>query len=64
MEFKKLVEERRSIRAYQEGTQVEQSVLEELFRTVLQAPSWKNSETGRYYVVTSEEKLKEAFEMA
>ena len=54
MEFKKLVEERRSIRAYQEGTQVEQSVLEELFRTVLQAPSWKNSETGRYYVVTSE----------
>ena len=59
MEFTKLVEERRSIRAYQEGTQVEQSVLEELFRTVLQAPSWKNSETGRYYVVTSEEKLKE-----
>ncbi len=44
---------RRSIRAYKEGMGVEQSVLEELLQAAQQAPSWKNSQTGRYYVVTS-----------
>ena len=33
--------------------------IEEIIKAAQQAPTWKNSQTGRYYVVTDEEKLKE-----
>lgn len=57
MEFMELVESRRSIRAYKAGTTVEQAALEEMIKCAQQAPTWKNSQTGRYYVVTTPEKL-------
>ncbi len=57
MDFTELVASRRSIRAYKEGTSVDHGVITELIRFAQQAPSWKNSQTGRYYVVTSPDKL-------
>ena len=48
MEFNQTVMARRSLRAYEEGKTVEKAQM---------APSWKNSQTGRYYVVMSPEML-------
>lgn len=53
MEFTKLVEERRSIRAFKAGMDVKKSDLEEMIKCAIEAPTWKNSQTGRYYVVNS-----------
>lgn len=58
MEFQKLAEERRSIRAYKENVTIPVSALEEIIRCAQEAPSWKNSQTARYYVVSTQEKLK------
>mgnify|MGYP002516378919 CR=1 FL=1 len=57
MELAKAMENRRSIRAYKAGTTIEKSVIEELIKAAQLAPSWKNSQTARYYAVLSEEKL-------
>lgn len=58
MELKEAVLSRRSIRAYK-NEQVEKEKVEEIIRFVQNAPSWKNSQTGRYYVVITPEKLRE-----
>ena len=55
MEFSKLLEERRSIRAYKDGENVSVSDIEAMVYAAQQAPSWKNSQSGRYYAVISEE---------
>ena len=49
MEFMELARERRSVRAYQDKP-VEKALAEEVIRAAQLAPSWKNSQTGRYYV--------------
>ena len=54
MEFTKLVQERRSVRSYREA-EVSKEDIEEMVRTALFAASWKNTETGRYYVALSKE---------
>lgn len=59
MEFTTLLKERRSIRAYRPDVPVEKEAIEEILRAAGQAPSWKNSQTGRYYVVMSPEKVQE-----
>lgn len=59
MEFTQLIEERRSIRKYKENTEVSKETILELVKAAQQAPSWKNSQTGRYYAVLSPEKLEE-----
>ena len=53
MEFQKVLETRRTVRKYSDGVTREQ--MEELLRAAQEAPSWKNSQTGRYYCVLSEE---------
>ena len=53
MEFSRLLEERRSIRDYQSGVVISKGDIEEMIYAAQQAPSWKNSETGRYYVAIS-----------
>ena len=53
MEFQKVIETRRTVRKYSAGVTREQ--MEELLRAAQEAPSWKNSQTGRYYCVLSEE---------
>ena len=54
MEFKQLIQERRSVRAYCSAPTHEELV--QILREAQQAPSWKNSQTTRWYVAESPEK--------
>ena len=56
MEFKQLIQERRSVRAYRSAPTHEELV--QILREAQQAPSWKNSQTTRWYVAESPEKQK------
>ena len=49
MELKDALEKRRSIRFYKDQPVDKQTVLE-IIATSQQAPSWKNSQTARYYI--------------
>lgn len=59
MELSKVMHTRRSVREYI-NKPVEQEKLREVISAAQLAPSWKNSQVSRYYVVTGEEKLAEA----
>ena len=48
MEFQKVLETRRSVRKYDPNVSVTREQMEELIRAAQEAPSWKNSQTGRY----------------
>ena len=56
MEFKDVVTKRRSIRKYLDK-EVSQDLINEVLNDAILAPSWKNSQTARYYVVKSKEML-------
>ena len=58
MEFQKLIESRRSIRKYDGSKKVTKEQIETLIAAATEAPSWKNSETARYYCVLSDEMTK------
>ena len=58
MEFKTLVDSRRSVRKYADR-EVTREQVEEIIRTAQEAPSWKNRQTSRYYCVLSKEKREE-----
>lgn len=62
MEFKELIEARRSIRQYAENVVVTEDDIKAMISAAQQAPSWKNSQTGRYYAVISPEMLKKVSE--
>ena len=53
MELNQVIAERRSIRAYEEGKAVSRETVEEILQAAAMAPSWKNSQTARSYVVMS-----------
>ena len=55
MEFQKLIEERRTIRKYSPESRITKEDLLAVIRAAQEAPSWKNSQTGRYYCIMSEE---------
>ncbi len=59
MELMQAVKNRRSIRAYQDNATVTEDQVRELIECAIQAPSWKNSQTGRYYVILTPDKIKE-----
>ena len=59
MEFSKLLEERRSVRDYAKETDISREDIEQMIYAAQQAPSWKNSQTGRYYAVISKDLLEE-----
>ncbi len=59
MEFEKLIQERRSVRAYSQEQKVTAEQINEIIRDAQLAPSWKNSQTARYYAVVSDEKLEQ-----
>ena len=61
MEFSELVLKRRSVRSYREA-QVDEKDVRTMIECAVYAPSWKNTETGRYYVALSEEAKKEVFD--
>lgn len=50
MKLSRALEERRSIRDYAEGVEISKNDIEKMVYAAQQAPSWKNSQTGRYYV--------------
>ncbi len=60
MELSTALETRRSIRAYEAGKTLDEATIEALIYAAQQAPSWKNSETGRYYVINTPEKVESA----
>lgn len=55
MELDKCIEERRSIRRYK-NQPVSRDLIKEMIRAASLAPSWKNSQVSRYYVVDGDEK--------
>ena len=59
MEFTKLLEERRSIRAFAPEKHVTAEQIQEIVQAAIQAPSWKNSQTTRYYALVTPEKVEE-----
>ena len=61
MDFTKLVEERRSCRSFT-NEPVSKTDIEEIIKCALMAPSWRNSETGRYYVAIDQDAINEVYE--
>jgi nitroreductase len=57
MNLTETINSRRSIRKYKPNTQIDREVVLDLIRTAQLAPSWKNSQTARYYVVMSPQKV-------
>ena len=55
MDFKALIEARRSVRSY--GEAVTREELTDILRRAQQAPSWKNSQTARCYAVLDPQRL-------
>ncbi len=55
MEFQELIEKRRTVRKYAEVNAVTKEDILSMVKAAQEAPSWKNSQTGRYYCVLSEE---------
>lgn len=55
MEFQKVIESRRSIRKYDAEKKVSEEQIKEMIQAAICAPSWKNSQTARYYCVISPE---------
>ena len=55
MEFKDLIAARRSVRRYASG--IDHEALTAILRAAQQAPSWKNQQTARCYVVESPDRL-------
>lgn len=56
MELNQVLENRRSIRSYEPG-EISKETIEELVQAAALAPSWKNSQTRRYYAACSPEAL-------
>ena len=55
MELQSALNLRKSIRKYDESKKVSKEQLCELIDAAILAPTWKNSQTGRYYVAYSQE---------
>ena len=53
MTFNELIEARRSVRRYAKST-ISQSEMETIVTEALNAPSWKNTETTRYYAAVGD----------
>lgn len=62
MEFDKLISQRRSIRKYAEGVSADRGDIEKIITAAQLAPSWKNSQTGRYYIAYTPEMLEKVRE--
>ena len=57
MEFSELIGKRRSVRGYSEGREIDNELIREIISESYQAPSWKNSQTARYYVANTPEAI-------
>ena len=59
MEFQEVLEKRRSVRKYQADGMPKEEELKKFIAAALEAPTWKNTETGRYYCILSESMARE-----
>ncbi len=57
MELDKIIEKRQSIRNFDAGRPVDIESVKLMIEAAQMAPSWKNSQTGRYYVVTEKDNV-------
>ncbi len=64
MELMQAVNTRRSIRAYEAGVTITVDEIKEMVACAQLAPSWKNSQTARYYAVIDPAKMQEVFDKA
>ena len=62
MNLDEVIAQRRSVREYRGDKEVTKEQVRELIRSAQQAPSWKNSQTGRYYAIFNKDKMKEVRE--
>lgn len=62
MNFDDVINQRRSIRNYKKTEVIEKREIEQMVEAALMAPSWKNSETARYYVALSQNYIKMVME--
>ena len=62
MELQAAFETRRSIRHYDPEKKVTKGQVETLIKAASLAPSWKNTQTSRYYCILSEDKIEEVCE--
>ncbi len=51
MDLDKVLASRRSVRKYDAEKKITEKDLEDIIEAAIQAPSWKNSQTARYYAV-------------
>ena len=61
MELQEALQKRRSVRSYQKQ-KVEEEKIKKMLEAAILAPSWKNSQVTRYYVVTGEKMLEKVKE--
>ena len=59
MEFQEALEKRRSVRKYQADGMPKVEELKTFIAAALEDPTWKNTETGRYYCILSESMARE-----
>ena len=59
MEFQNLIEKRRSVRKYAERNTVTKDEILSMIKAAQEAPSWKNSQTGRYYCIMDEKNVEQ-----
>ena len=55
--FDEIVASRRSVRDYEAGTTITEAEVRALIATAMEAPSWANTQTTRYYVAMSADKV-------
>ena len=55
--FDDIVASRRSVRNYEAGTTISEEEVRALIATTQEAPTWANTQTTRYYVAMSEDKV-------
>lgn len=63
MELKELLETRRSCRAYAEAPIIPEDVIEDIMKDTIMAPSWKNTETGRYYIANTPDMVEKVWHL-
>ena len=56
MEFQQVIDARQSVRSFN-GKQVSEEILREMVSAAQAAPSWKNTQTSRYYCISTPEQV-------
>jgi len=57
MDFRELINARKSVRKYQAGVVIPNEDIKAIIEMAGRAPSWKNSQTARYYVANTPESI-------